>query len=66
MALLEGKYILHDNMTMTGSGEFQVLREKENGSYETVIPDAGRSRGFAVGLVDLLNAQGSEAGQTAE
>lgn len=65
---LEGKYILQDDMDNMGYGTLAILRERYDDTerYETVIPDAGKSRGFAMGLVNLLNGQGSEAGSTAE
>ena len=63
---LEGKYILQDDMDSMGYGTLAILRERydDTDRYETVIPDAGKSRAFAVGLVSLLNSQGSEVGQT--
>ena len=65
---LEGKYILQDDMDNTGYGTLSILRERydDTNRYETIIPDAGKSRAFAIGLVDLLNRQGSEAGPTSE
>ncbi len=50
----------------TGDGTLSILRKRYNHDiiYETVIPDAGRDKDFALGVVDLLNSQGSETGQT--
>jgi len=61
---LEGKYILHQYDGYC----FSILREnpEQNLVYETVIPDAGRSRIFALGLVELLNSQGSEFGESSD
>ena len=63
---LEGKYILQDDMDNIGRGNLSILRERydDTNRYETVIPDAGKNRAFAIGLVSLLNSQGSEVGQT--
>ena len=59
MAIMDGKYILKDDMDMMGRGNFEILREAEKDVFEVAIPDAGRNREFAISLVDILNAQGS-------
>lgn len=41
------------------------LRKDSNLEYVTVIPDAGTNREFAISLVDMLNSQGSQAGEQA-
>lgn len=65
---LEGKYVLQDDQDSVGYGTLAILRERYDATdrYETVIPDAGKNRLFAMSLVNLLNSQGSEAGPTTE
>ena len=68
MARMDGEYIINDNIDSQGIGEISILRKRYNHDviYETVIPNAGKNREFALGLVDLLNSQGSQTGKTAE
>ena len=58
---LTGNYILFYDRE---DERYQVLLEKKdsNKEYEVVIRDAGYKKDFALALVSMLNAQGSEVG----
>ena len=64
MARMDGEYILHGPEKGYVVGNYEILKKRYNSDviYETVIPDAGNDREFALGLVDLLNSQGSQTG----
>lgn len=64
MARMDGKYFVHTDR----HGDISIIRKRFNSEIktETVIPDAGSSYEFATELVNLLNSQGSQVGQTAE
>lgn len=62
------EYILHSPPAAYAVTPYSILRKRlgSETEYETVIPDAGVSKKFAMNLVSLLNSQGSEVGQTSE
>ena len=65
MARMDGEYALHTPVTGL-DGRYSILRKRlgSDKEFETIIPDAGINKEFAMGLVSLLNSQGSQAGQT--
>jgi len=68
MATMDGEYVLHSPRSGYLSETYSILRKRLGSEveYQTVIPDAGINKEFAMGLVTLLNSQGSAIGHIRE